>query len=183
MTRGHKIRNKSQEASNMESAMLDRKMAIYTIQVCGWTANMGETNQRARDVTRGHKIRNKSQEASNMESAMLDRKMAIYSIPCSHTLKICALGGIDTPPSPDCRVVHHPDWTRPPAQAPPQGIPIFCILPSAPPPTPPFSFHSQIQLQPTLPAGFRDKSQEASNMESAMLDRKMAIYSIPDAPT
>ena len=26
--------------------MLDRKMAIYTIQVCGWTANMGETNQR-----------------------------------------------------------------------------------------------------------------------------------------
>ena len=26
--------------------MLDRKMAIYTIQVCGWTGNMGETNQR-----------------------------------------------------------------------------------------------------------------------------------------
>ena len=26
--------------------MLDRKMAIYTIQVCGWAANMGETNQR-----------------------------------------------------------------------------------------------------------------------------------------
>ena len=67
---------------------------------------------------------------------MLDRKMAIYSIPCSHTLKICVLGGIDTPPSPDCRVVHHPDWTRPPAQAPQQGIPIFCILPSAPPHTP-----------------------------------------------
>ena len=30
----------------MESTMLDRKMAIYTIQVCGWKGNMGETNQR-----------------------------------------------------------------------------------------------------------------------------------------
>ena len=28
------------------SAMLDRKMAIYTIQVCGWKGHIGETNQR-----------------------------------------------------------------------------------------------------------------------------------------
>ena len=66
----------------MGSTMLDRKMALYSIQVCGWKGNVGELT---RDVTRGRKIRNKSQEASNMESAMLDRKMAIYSIPgCSH---------------------------------------------------------------------------------------------------
>ena len=66
----------------MGSAMLDRKVAIYTIQVCGWKGHIGETNQR-RDQRPQRK--NKSQEASNMESAMLDRKMAIYSIPDAPT--------------------------------------------------------------------------------------------------
>ena len=44
------------------SAMLDRKMAIYTIQVCGWKGHIGETNQR-----RDHRPQNKKDMTGSIQ--------------------------------------------------------------------------------------------------------------------
>ena len=52
----------------MGGAMLDRKVAIYTIQVCGWKGHIGETSQR-----RDQRPQRKKTD---------DRKHPTWGVPC-----------------------------------------------------------------------------------------------------